>query len=56
MQSDGAPGHPVHSGEDRDDWFDLIVGNAGSNVGMLRILAAILVFILVFGGLSWLIA
>lgn len=45
---------PPDSSE-RADWFSLIVGNDGSNVGMLRILGFILAFIIVGGAFVWLI-
>lgn len=36
-----------------EDWFMKLVGQNGSNVGMGRFLAAVAVFILVFGTIMW---
>jgi hypothetical protein len=55
MQSKDTSDHHGDQLDRHGDWFDQIVGNSGSNVGMARILGAILAFILVFGSVSWLI-
>lgn len=39
----------------KQDWYDAIVGNGNVNQGLARIVGFILLFILVFGVITWLI-